>query len=605
MTVKRPMWSSESFSARFPVGRILYVIDVLAWMFAILLAALLRYEFAANSISWDIFVGAIVGAATLQLCFGLVFHLYRKGMRFRTGGFEDTVAVGLAVGAVGGILWIFSLIFGGMLGISRGVMLIALPIALILMLGVRLIARMMVNNSRRPGPDSAPALVLGGGYVGTNLIQWMMSDPSSPFRPVGIIDDDPNLAKRKIRGVPVLGTMDEIGEIAERTGADNLIVAISTADAALLRRIQDIADRSGLYVKVMPAIGHVVSKGVHGSDLRDLSIEDLLGRQPVETNVSEIADYLTRKRVLVTGAGGSIGAQLCTEISKYGPAELIMLDRDETGLQQALINVEGNGLLDTDAVVLADIREPETLKQIFLDRRPEVVFHAAALKHLPMLEQYPEEAWKTNVLGTLHVLQAAEVANVETFVNVSTDKAANPTSALGHSKRVAEKLTGWFGQQTGKKYLSVRFGNVIGSRGSMLPTFIRLINEGKPLTVTHPDATRYFMTIPEACQLVLQAGGIGRVGEVLILEMGEPVSILDVAQRMIAMSGKNIEIVYTGLREGEKLHEELVGAGESEERPFHPKVSHAQVNILAPEDLDKDGFMSRLGNSDPVEKENV
>lgn len=605
MTVKRPMWSSESFSARFPVGRILYVIDVLAWMFAILLAALLRYEFAANSISWDIFVGAIAGAAILQLCFGLVFHLYRKGMRFRTGGFEDTVAVGLAVGAVGGILWIFSLIFGGMLGISRGVMLIALPIALILILGVRLIARMMVNNSRRPGPDSAPALVLGGGYVGTNLIQWMMSDPSSPFRPVGIIDDDPNLAKRKIRGVPVLGTMDEIGEIAERTGADNLIVAISTADAALLRRIQDIADRSGLSVKVMPSIGHVVSNGVHGSDLRDLSIEDLLGRQPVETNVSEIAEYLSRKRVLVTGAGGSIGSQLCTEISKYGPAELIMLDRDETGLQQALINVEGNGLLDTDAVVLADIREPETLKQIFLDRRPEVVFHAAALKHLPMLEQYPEEAWKTNVLGTLHVLQAAEAANVETFVNVSTDKAANPTSALGHSKRVAEKLTGWYGQETGKKYLSVRFGNVIGSRGSMLPTFIRLINEDKPLTVTHPDATRYFMTIPEACQLVLQAGGIGRTGEVLILEMGEPVSILDVAQRMIAMSGKNIEIVYTGLREGEKLHEELVGAGESEERPFHPKVSHAQVNILAPEELDKDGFMSRLGNSDPVEKENV
>ena len=282
-----------------------------------------------------------------------------------------------------------------------------------------------------------------------------------------------------------------------------------------------------------------------------------------------------------------------------------MLDRDETGLQQALINVHGNGLLDTDAVVLADIREPETLKQIFQERQPEVVFHAAALKHLPMLEQYPEEAWKTNVLGTLHVLQAAQAAEVETFVNISTDKAANPTSALGHSKRVAEKLTGWFGQETGKKYLSVRFGNVIGSRGSMLPTFIRLINEDKPLTVTHPDATRYFMTIPEACQLVLQAGGIGRTGEVLILEMGDPVSILDVAQRMIAMSGKNIEIVYTGLREGEKLHEELVGTGESEDRPFHPKVSHAQVKTLSPEKLDKDGFMNRLGNAGCTEKENV
>lgn len=605
MALEQTLWSREGLSKKLPVGRILYIIDVLLWALAIVLAALLRYEFDFSSINWIVYLVAVSGAAFLQLGFGLLIHLYRKGMRFRAGSFEDTIAVSLAVGAVGGVLWVASLIFGGMLEISRGIMLIALPIALILMLGVRFIARTIVANSRRPGPDSAPALILGGGYVGTNLIQWMMSDPSSPFRPVGIIDDDPNLAKRRIRGVPVLGTMNDIKEIAARTGADILIVAISTADASLFRRIQDIADRSGLSVKVMPSIGHVVSNGVHGSDLRDLSIEDLLGRQPVETNVSEIAEYLSRKRVLVTGAGGSIGSQLCTEISKYGPAELIMLDRDETGLQQALINVHGNGLLDTDAVVLADIREPETLKQIFLDRRPEVVFHAAALKHLPMLEQYPEEAWKTNVLGTLHVLQAAEAANVETFVNVSTDKAANPTSALGHSKRVAEKLTGWYGQETGKKYLSVRFGNVIGSRGSMLPTFIRLINEDKPLTVTHPDATRYFMTIPEACQLVLQAGGIGRAGEVLILEMGEPVSILDVAQRMIAMSGKNIEIVYTGLREGEKLHEELVGAGEREDRPFHPKVSHAQVNTLSPEMLDKDGFMSRLGSAGRTEKENV
>nr|MCR5547781.1 polysaccharide biosynthesis protein [Bacteroidales bacterium] len=438
---------------------------------------------------------------------------------------------------------------------------------------------------------------------GNNLIRWMMSDPTSPYRPVGVIDDDPNLVKRRIHDVPVLGTFADITEATERTSAEVLIVAIGNADAALLRRVQDIADSMGLSVKVMPAIGQVVSKGVHGGDLRDLSIEDLLGRQPVETNVSEIASYLMGKRVLVTGAGGSIGAQLCTEIAKYGPEELIMLDRDETGLQQALINVHGNGLLDTDAVVLADIRESETMKQIFMKRQPHVVFHAAALKHLPMLERYPTEAWKTNVLGTLNVLNAAEAADVETFINISTDKAADPTSVLGHSKRVAEKLTGWFGQETDKNYLSVRFGNVIGSRGSMLPTFIRLIDEDKPLTVTHPDVTRYFMTIPEACQLVLQAGGIGRAGEVLILDMGEPVSILEIAQRMIAMSGKNIEVVFTGLREGEKLHEELVGAGEREERPFHPKISHADVNILAPHNLDKDGFMGRIGKLEYAEKE--
>ncbi|MCS5480808.1 polysaccharide biosynthesis protein [Corynebacterium sp. YIM 101645] len=588
---------------KLPVGRILYLVDVLVWILAILVAALLRYEFAFAEINWFAYAGFVLGAAALQLVFGLIFHLYRKGMRFRAGGFEDTLSVSLAAGAVGSVLWIISLVVGGALEISRGVMLIAIPGALILMLAVRFIARVIVRRSRKPGPDSAPALILGGGYVGTNLIQWMMADPSSPYRPVGVIDDDPNLVKRKIRDVPVVGKFSDIEPAAERTGAEVLIVAISTADAALLRRVQDVADRSGLSVKVMPPIGHVVANGIHGGDLRDLSIEDLLGRQPVETNVSEIAQYLTHKRVLVTGAGGSIGAQLCTEIAKYGPAELIMLDRDETGLQQALINVHGNGLLDTDAVVLADIREPETLKQIFQTRRPEVVFHAAALKHLPMLEQYPDEAWKTNVLGTLNVLNAAQAVDVETFVNISTDKAANPTSVLGHSKRVAEKLTGWFGQETDKNYLSVRFGNVIGSRGSMLPTFIRLIDEDKPLTVTHPDVTRYFMTIPEACQLVLQAGGIGRAGEVLILDMGEPVSILEIAKRMIAMSGKNSEVVFTGLREGEKLHEELVGAGEREDRPFHPKISHADVNILAPTNLDKDGFMGRIGKLEYAEKE--
>lgn len=252
-------------------------------------------------------------------------------------------------------------------------------------------------------------------------------------------------------------------------------------------------------------------------------------------------------------------------------------------------------------MVLADIRDSEALTRIFEERRPEVVFHAAALKHLPMLEQYPDEAWKTNVLGTLNVLRAAQAVGVDTFVNVSTDKAANPTSVLGHSKRVAEKLTAWMAEQTGVRYLSVRFGNVIGSRGSMLPIFRALIEAGGPVTVTHPEVTRYFMTIPEACQLVIQAGGIGRPGEVLILDMGEPVRILDVARRMIAQSGKHIEIVFTGLRHGEKLHEELVGEGEGDERPFHPKIAHAHVDTLDPAHLDHQGWIARMNLTEEAE----
>lgn len=585
------------------VRGVLFLLDVVAWAAAIHLAAILRYEFEITQVHLQMCLVFSLVAVFLQFVLGSILQLYRRKQRSWAVAFEEVFSVAMVAGLVGGILFIASLVFGPQWEISRGKMLIATPLALITMLGVRYVARILTQRALRPSPGSTRVLVLGGGYIGSNLVQWMMRDPSSAFRPVGVLDDDPKLAKSRIRGIPVLGTLDDIAKVAQLTGVEVLIVAINDAEPQLLQRIQDQASKQGLTVKVMPPIGDVVTHGVRGNDLRDLAIEDLLGRPPVETGVAEIAKYLTDRRVLITGAGGSIGAQLCVEIAKYGPAELIMLDRDETGLQGSLIAVEGNGLLDTDSVVLADIRDSEELTRIFRQRRPEVVFHAAALKHLPMLEQYPNEAWKTNVLGTLNVLQAAEAADVETFINISTDKAANPTSALGHSKRMAEMLTAWFGHRIGRNYLSVRFGNVIGSRGSMLPTFMRLIEEDKPLTVTHPEATRYFMTIPEACQLVLQAGGIGRMGEVLILDMGEPVNILKIAERMIALSGKDIPIVYTGLRDGEKLHEELVGDGESEERPFHPKISHAHADSISPRDLKEDDFMAVLGGNKRQESE--
>ncbi|SNU02000.1 dTDP-glucose 4,6-dehydratase [Ruaniaceae bacterium KH17] len=577
-----------------PVGRIFYVVDAILWVITILIAATLRYEFDLSRINWSAFAAFSIAAVALQFVIGSILNLYRAGLRLRLGTFEDALTIALTSISVGGLLWLVSLVLSQPWGISRGVMVIATPFAMLAMLAARVLTRLFFEHAQQPGSDSQSALILGAGFIGTNLVHWMKTDPRSPYRPVGLIDDDPLIGWRSINNVPILGTRADLRRVAAKSGAEVLIVAIGNADAALLREIQDLANECGLTVKVMPPIGQVVANGVRADDLRDLSIEDLLGRQAVDTNVSEIADYLTGRRVLVTGAGGSIGAQLCTEITRFGPTELIMLDRDETGLQHAQINTAGNGLLNTDDVVLADIRDADTLIEIFKARKPEVVFHAAALKHLPMLEQYPDEAWKTNVLGTLNVLRAAEAAGVTTFINISTDKAANPTSVLGYSKRVAEKLTSWFGQSTGKKYLSVRFGNVIGSRGSMLPTFMRLIDEDKPLTVTHPDITRYFMTIPEACQLVLQAGGIGRVGEVLILDMGEPVKILDIAQRMVAMSGKDIQIVFTGLREGAKMHEELVGSGEHAERPFHPKISHATVTGIAPDKLDKHAWDSRV-----------
>lgn len=568
------------------------LVDGAAWAFGVLIAVALRFEFQMDARGWVATIVLGLAAGGLQIAVGYLLALYRG--RFTYGSFDEVRAIGTVVVVEALLLSLVVIPVGPLVGIPRGTILLAFPFVLLLMFGVRYFSRLMIDRARKPGEDAEPTLIVGAGYVADKLLANVTTDPKSPIRPVGILDDDPAKRNLRLRGVPVVGSTRDFAEAARLTGAKTAVIAIARADSELLRKLSDRAEAAGLRVTVTPTLNTLKSGEESPSDVRDISIEDLIGRHPVDTNVEQIAGYVTGKRVLVTGAGGSIGSELCRQLAKYGPSELIMLDRDETGLQLAQLGTAGHGLLDTKDVVLADIREPEIIDEIFDSRRPEVVFHAAALKHLPMLEQYPDEAWKTNVLGSLNVINAARRVGVTTFVNVSTDKAANPTSVLGHSKRVAEKLTAWAGEDTGMRYLSVRFGNVIGSRGSMLPTFQRLIAEGRPITVTHPEATRYFMTIPEACQLVIQAGGIGRAGEILILDMGEPVSILEVAKRMISMSGKNIEIVYTGLRHGEKLHEELVGARENLERPFHPKVSHTHADAITPDRLDKQGWMDRM-----------
>ncbi|MHA7242216.1 polysaccharide biosynthesis protein [Paeniglutamicibacter antarcticus] len=580
-------------------GRLYIFGDALSWVIAFLLAAWFRFELQISELNITslILVGLAVGAAHLVI--GVAGGLYRR-LNYAT--FDEIRALALYTAFVGAAATVLLFVFGLNWDVPRSTALIATPIAFLGMCGFRYVSRSIKHFRNRPGADAKVTILYGAGYLAETVIRRMQSDGDSNFRPVALIDDDPSKMRRHIRGVRVMGNIDALKKVAVSTGATDLIITIGRADASLIRRISEAAKDAGLNAMVLPSFDGILAGKTNLSDLRDISIEDLIGRNPVDTEVASIAGYLAGKKVLVTGAGGSIGSELCHQILKYAPAELIMLDRDETGLQEAQLGTVGHGLLHTRDVVLADIRDIEALTAIFEDRRPDVVFHAAALKHLPMLEQYPDEAWKTNVIGTLNVLQAANLINVETFVNISTDKAANPTSVLGHSKRVAEKLTAWMASTTDKPYISVRFGNVIGSRGSMLPTFRRLIEAGGPVTVTHPDITRYFMTIPEACQLVVQAGGIGRAGEVLILDMGEPIKIMDVAQQMIEMSGKDIEIVFTGLREGEKMHEVLIGQNEVDTRPFHPKISHARVKPMSPEQLDKGGWELRMANqSDTAE----
>ncbi|MDQ6740166.1 MAG: polysaccharide biosynthesis protein [Actinomycetota bacterium] len=569
-----------------------FALDSLAWVVAIALALLLRYELDVTLIHVGGTVMLMIVAIVTQLVAGWTLALYRG--RYAFGSFHEARILVVVTLIVAAVMFIFLYLLVSEIHIARSVGAIAFPFACLFMAAIRYLKRLYVEGKSKPGEGTQKTLVYGPGFLGNSLINRMLQDQESPYFPVGLIDDDAGKKHLRLSSVSVLGRGEDLPDVIRRTKATVLVLAFAHVEAAKVREISDAVAGLHIRVLVLPPLKDMLAGDNAGlSDFREIDVADLIGRRPVDIKLDQIAGYVAGKRVLVTGAGGSIGSELCRQLSGFSPAELIMLDHDETGLQHTQISISGHGLLNGKDTVLADIRDPEALNRIFRERRPEVVFHAAALKHAPLLQQYPEEGWKTNTLGSLNVLRAAQSVSVQTYVNVSTDKAASPTTALGHSKRAAEKLTAWMAQQTGRRYVSVRFGNVIGSRGSMLPLFTEQIKAGGPVTVTHPDVTRFFMTIPEACQLVIQAGAIGHGGDVLILDMGEPVKILDVAQRMIAMSGKDIEIVYTGLRPSEKMHEQLVGMGEDDAKPLHPKISHTTAVPLAPEVLSLDTWLRR------------
>ncbi|BFU42451.1 nucleoside-diphosphate sugar epimerase/dehydratase [Krasilnikovia sp. MM14-A1004] len=460
------------------------------------------------------------------------------------------------------------------------------PVALVVMLGVRYLRRLQTERKLRPdAAQAAPVLLFGAGVAGQRLIRALTQDPGSQYVPVGLLDDDPAKRHLHVRGVPVLGARENIPDALTSTGARTLIFAVANAESSLIQHIRGLTLGAGATFKVVPSVSEVLDGRVRASDVRDVKVSDLLGRHQIDTDLEAIAGYLKGKRVLVTGAGGSIGSELCRQLDRFEPAQLMMLDRDESALHAVQLSLRGRALLDDPDLILADLRDTEGIKTLFAERRPEVVFHAAALKHLPLLETHPGEAVKSNVWGTQTVLEAAAEAGVERFVNISTDKAANPSSVLGYSKRITERLTAHASTTSDGTFLSVRFGNVLGSRGSVLTAFAAQIAAGGPITVTDPDVTRYFMTVQEAVQLVIQAAAIGRDGEALVLEMGQPVRIAQVAKQMAEQADSPVEIVFTGLRPGEKLHEELFGDGEEDARPLHPLISHVAVPPLDPADV--------------------
>jgi FlaA1/EpsC-like NDP-sugar epimerase len=429
----------------------------------------------------------------------------------------------------------------------------------------------------RTGCTPQRAIVYGVDQRGEELVRAMRGGAAGDTLPVALLDDDPSLRRAKVAGVRVMGTGRDLETVVRDTEAQILVV---TAPPSEERRMVIAQARSvGLEVRILPPLTELLRSR---EQLPGVDVTELLGRRQVEEDLTPFGAWLGGRRVLVTGAGGSIGAELCRYVHRFGPAEVMLLDRDESALHALQLSIRSWSCLDSPEVVLGDVRDVEAMRTVMRERRPDVVFHAAALKHLTVLERYPAEAWKTNVLGTLAVLDAAQWAGVDTFVNISTDKAANPTSVLGRSKRIGERLVADFARRSGKSYLSVRFGNVLGSRGSVLTTFIEQIATGQPVTVTHPEATRFLMTAQEAVQLLIQAASIGSAGEVLVLDMGNPARITDLAERLMAVTGRCSPIVYTGLGRGEKLHEQLFGEGEEDWRPVHPAISHVAVPPLSP-----------------------
>ncbi|HVK44392.1 MAG TPA: nucleoside-diphosphate sugar epimerase/dehydratase, partial [Micropruina sp.] len=553
----------------------LLVFDSTVWILAVAFAALARMDFQFASVRWS--PTMLIAGITVVL-FAIVAWVTRlHDGRSPLGSLDETIRLAAAALCVGVAVYLANLLFLQL--VPRSVPLIATVCAVVAMAWGRALVRAIRENSTigDPAGRGQPVLVIGAGSGGRQLVKAMRRDPASRWSPVGILDDDRHLRHLRIDGVPVIGPISELADAAVRSDASTVVVAIPSAPAELLREISATATDAGLTVKVLPGVNELLGGRVGIQDVRDINIPDLLGRRQIDTDVASIAGYLTGQRVLVTGAGGSIGSELCRQISRWNPAHLIMLDRDESALHAVQLSIEGRALLDSHDIVLADIRDRERIIELFRERRPQVVFHAAALKHLPMLEQYPAEAVKTNIWGTQTVLEAAEAANVERFVNISTDKAANPTSVLGYSKRVAEGLTAAMAERASGTYLSVRFGNVLGSRGSVLTAFAAQIAAGGPVTVTHPDVTRYFMTVDEAVQLVIQAAVLGQDGEALVLDMGKPVWIDAMARQLIELAHKPIQIEYTGLRVGEKLHEELLAPDEPDNRPNHPLVSQVRV----------------------------
>lgn len=550
----------------------------------------IRFEGDISAQDLSIYYHTAWAATLLYLAVFYVFGLYKRLWQYASTGELLSIVFTVTVGTGGTVALVYVL---APQRVPHSVAALLWFTTVFLIGGSRFIWRILQENVFTPHvPGSQKqVLIVGAGDAGVMAARELKNRNFREGRPVGFIDDAAKKQKLQLMGIPVLGTRRDIPRIVKGHNIDEVIIAMPSASGEAVREIVRICEKTGVDLKIMPGVINVLSGQVDAHPIREIQVEDLLGREPVELDLEQVAGYLTGETVLVTGGGGSIGSEICRQVTKFNPGKLIVAGHGENSVfdieQEMRSNYPG---LDVVTEIL-DIKDRDKVQLVFQKHRPGVVFHAAAHKHVPLMERNPEEALKNNIVGSKNLAEAADAVKVKTFVLISTDKAVNPTSVMGTTKRVAEMIIQSMDKHSDTRFVAVRFGNVLGSRGSVIPTFKKQIAKGGPVTVTHPEMVRYFMTIPEAAQLVIQAGAMAEGGEIFILDMGKPVKILDLARDLIRLSGfepeADIPIKFTGIRPGEKLYEELLTSEEGTTATKHKRIFVAKPNSINEEKIEE------------------
>ncbi|MFA2832076.1 polysaccharide biosynthesis protein [Bacillus paranthracis] len=557
---------------------------VLLDSFIVLTAVYLSYWFVHPNALSKIPTTLIISSITL-LCshhiFAAIYKLYNKAWEYASIGELKQIFKAITLSII--VTAIVQQIINH--DIYVRILAIAWMLHLLLIGGSRFVWRMFRDTYITKAVDKKRTLIIGAGSAGTMVVRQLQHNKEADLYPIAFVDDDRNKQKLEIYNVPVVGTTNHIQEIVEDNDIEHIIIAIPSLNRNQINEIFEKCRKTKAKTQIVPMLEDLLDGKVSVNEFRDVQVEDLLGREPIQLDDAGIGEKIAGKTILVTGAGGSIGSEICRQVMKYKPAKIVLLGHGEN----SIYNIEMEMRVTYKDIVeitteIADIQDRHKIFEIMKNHQPYIVYHAAAHKHVPLMERNPEEAVKNNIFGTKNVAEAADTFKVNTFVMVSTDKAVNPTNVMGATKRFAEMLVQHMASvSTGTRFVAVRFGNVLGSRGSVIPLFKKQIQKGGPVTVTHPDMIRYFMTIPEASRLVIQAGTLARGGELFVLDMGDPVKIVDLAKNLITLSGYSIEeigIEFTGLRPGEKMYEELLNEGEIHPEQIFPKIHIGKAVLM-------------------------